>query len=127
VSSPLLPMYRIVKSSDIAATSSGPSILIEYGSSRVTSRRFEISIQQGRPSAQDKDYRGLWSSSLKIMLLLVFEHFTLLLLSVMLCYFPVKCLCWLLLISIQLGFGLLISVVYFWKPFFHSSYASKSP
>ncbi|XP_059444060.1 probable transcription factor KAN2 isoform X2 [Corylus avellana] len=69
-----LQMYRTVKTTDRAAASSGQSDLFENGSSGDTSedvmfenipnpRRSEISIQQGKPSAQDKDYRGLWSNS----------------------------------------------------------------
>jgi hypothetical protein len=77
-----------------------------------------LGIQQGKPSAQDKEFCALWSSTSRNLLLLVFGHlnllFSLLLLSVTsLCYFPVTCLCWLLLIPIQLGYELLIRVVSF--------------
>lgn len=69
-----LQMYRTVKTTDRAAASSGQSDMFENGSSGDTSedlmfdnipnpRRSEISIQQGKPAVQDKDYRGLWSNS----------------------------------------------------------------
>jgi hypothetical protein len=94
-----LLMYRIVISSVREAASSGGVTASLWS---------EISFQQGKPS-------GFWNSSSKSLLLLVFGHLTLLLLSVtLLCYFPVTSLCWLLLTPIQLGFGLLIHVVYFW-------------
>jgi hypothetical protein len=94
-----LLMYRIVISSVREAASSGGVTASLWS---------EISFQQGKPSC-------LWNFSSKSLLLLVFGHLTLLLLSVtLLCYFPVTSLCWLLLTPIQLGFGLLIHVVYFW-------------
>ncbi|XP_023898661.1 probable transcription factor KAN2 isoform X3 [Quercus suber] len=68
-----LQMYRTVKTTDRAAASSGQSDVFENGSSGDTSedlmfeiqnpRRPELSIQQGRPTAQEKDYQGLWSNS----------------------------------------------------------------
>ncbi|KAJ7953408.1 Transcription repressor KAN1 [Quillaja saponaria] len=69
-----LQMFRTVKTTDRAAASSGQSDIYDNGSSGdnsedlildiQNSRRSELSIQQGRPSAhQDKDYHGLWSNS----------------------------------------------------------------
>ena len=95
----LLLMLRSMKTSFRIAASSGQLDLFENGSSEVTS---EDTFGNG----------SSWNP-----LLLIFGHFTLLfsllLLSVtLLCFFPVT-LFWLLLTPIQLGFGLLINVVYF--------------
>ncbi|KDP35454.1 hypothetical protein JCGZ_10837 [Jatropha curcas] len=71
-----LQMYRTVKTTDRAAASSGQSDVFDNGSSGDTSedlmfdiqnssRRSELTMQQGRTSGneQDKDYQGLWSNS----------------------------------------------------------------
>jgi hypothetical protein len=116
---PLLLMYRTVKISYRGAASSGQSVLFENGSSGDKSKDVSrLGIQQGKPSAQDKEFCARWSSTSRNLLLLVFGHlnllFSLLLLSVaLLSYFPVTCLFWLLLIPIHLGYELLIRVVSF--------------
>ncbi|KAJ6943061.1 transcription factor KAN2 isoform X2 [Populus alba x Populus x berolinensis] len=69
-----LQMYRTVKTTDRAAAPSAQSDVFDNGSSGDTSedlifdienpRRSEMSMQQGRPNAQqDKDYQALWSNS----------------------------------------------------------------